>query len=258
MVTHSEPTTQSNFRALFDITMVGLGATIGGIIALSGLWLWLDYQADPTHSLLTAISIHLAQALPPSFRTSVAEQAQLMGLPLTGETSAYWYMARAGGFVTYLLFWLSTVWGLMMSTKIGKGLISTPLAFGLHEFLSLAALTFAALHALVLLGDSYVEFNIFQVAIPFIAPYEPLWTALGTLTFYLAAALTGSFYIRKQIGQKTWRILHYLSFLVYLMGLTHGIMAGTDRALAFTQLLYLGTGSMVLFLVYYRVFTLKA
>lgn len=166
-------------------------------------------------------------------------------------------MARAGGLVGYLLLWLSVVWGLVISTKITEGLVSASLAYGLHEFLSLGTILFTAGHALVLLGDRYIGFNIFHLAVPFLAPYEPLWTGLGTIGLYLSAALTGSFYLRKQLGQKVWRAFHYLAFVAYILALVHGLMAGSDSGLGIVQGMYLATGGSVLFLVYYRLFTLK-
>ncbi len=149
-----------NLKPLLYILMIGLGVLFGGLAALGGLWLWLDYQADPTYSLLAALSTYLATVLPVSAQIFLQNEARIMGLPLTGETSAYWYMARAGGIISYLLLWLSVVWGLIMSTKITARLIPAPIAYGLHELLSILALLFIALHSVVLLGDSYINFNI--------------------------------------------------------------------------------------------------
>ncbi|MFN8459203.1 MAG: hypothetical protein U0401_31895 [Anaerolineae bacterium] len=255
MITQPEVSTQLNSK---NILMLGLGVMLGGLTALLGLWLWLHFRTDSTHNLLATISLHLVSALPASWRAVISHEAQIMGLPLIGETQAYWYMARAGGIVSYLLIWLSVVWGLILSTKITEGRIPAALAFGLHEFLSLSTILFATLHALVLLGDHYIGFNLFHLTIPFIAPYQPFWTGLGTLGLYLSAALTGSFYIRKQLGQKTWRALHYLTFIAYILVLIHGLMAGSDSKLSFIRFMYLGTGLSILFLVYYRIFTLKA
>jgi predicted ferric reductase len=184
-------------------------------------------------------------------------EAQLMGLPLTGHTSAYWYMARAGGIIAYLLMWLSVVWGLLLSTKITARLIPPSLAYGLHEFVSIMAVIFAVLHSVVLLGDKYINFNILHLVVPFTATYEPVWTGMGTVGFYLITAMTTSFYVRKQIGQKVWRKLHYFTFLAFGLVLVHGLMAGTDTPLPIIRLMYLGTGAGVLFLTYYRLFTLK-
>ncbi len=257
MATQLKVSAQSNLKTLLDTILVGFGTLLGGVIALISLWLWLDYQANPNHSLLAILSANVVTIIPMPLRDYLSYEAQLMGLPLTGQTSAFWYMARVGGIVAYLLLWLSTMWGLTLSTKVTSGLIPAPIAYGLHEFLSILTIVFASLHAVVLLGDAYIDFNIFHLAVPFIAPYEPLWTGLGTIGFYLSVAMTGSFYLRKQIGQKTWRTLHYLTFGAYVLTLVHGLMAGTDSPLAIIKLMYLGTGFSVLFLTYYRLFTLK-
>ncbi len=255
MIIQPEVSTQLNSK---NILMLGLGVGLGGLMALLGLWLWLHIRTDSAHSLPATISLQLVSALPAAWRTVISREAQTMGLPLAGQTQAYWYMARAGGLVSYLLVWLSVAWGLVLSTKITEGWVPAPLAFGLHEFLSLTTILFATLHALVLLGDHYIGFNLLHLAVPFSAPYQPFWTGLGTLGLYLSAALTGSFYIRKQLGQKTWRALHYLTFAAYILVLSHGLMAGSDSKLTLVRFMYLGTGLSVLFLVYYRLFTLKA
>jgi DMSO/TMAO reductase YedYZ heme-binding membrane subunit len=259
MIAQSKMSTHSELRTLLDIILVAFGVLFGGMIGLLGLWLWFDYQADPGRSLVVMLIANLAATVPvPDVSNSYAGyEARLMGLPLTGETPAFWYMARSGGIVAYLLLWLSTVWGLTLSTKITDGLVPAPIAYGLHEFLSIGTVIFALLHAAVLLGDTYIEFTIIHLAIPFIAPYEPFWTGLGIIGLYLTAALTVSFYLRKQIGQKMWRVLHYLTFAAYGLALVHGLMAGTDSPLPIMKLSYLSTGFTVLFLTYYRLFTLK-
>lgn len=257
MAVQSKSAINNDFKTILDILMISTGMLVGGLSALAAVWLWFDYQIDPSNSLLTLLSARLATALPVQMQSFLSSQTQMMGLPLTGRTSAYWYMARAGGIVSYLLIWFSVVWGLVLSTKITGKLIPAPITYGLHEFLSILAVVFAVLHAVVLLGDEYIKFNVFHLAVPFIAPYEPLWTGLGIIGLYLTAALTISFYFRKQIGQKTWRTLHYLTFVAFVLAAVHGMMAGSDSGLIMTTLLYWGTGFSVVFLVYYRLFTLK-
>jgi predicted ferric reductase len=177
-----------------------------------------------------------------------------MGLPLTGQTSAYWYMARAGGMMAYLLMWFSVAWGLLLSTKVAMKRVPPTLAYGIHEFASILTVIFAVIHAAVLLGDEYIGFNIFHLTIPFIAPYEPLWTGLGIIALYLTMAITASFYVRKQIGQKTWRALHYFTFAAYLLALVHGITAGSDSGVLVSALMYWGTGFSVLMLTQITIF----
>jgi predicted ferric reductase len=175
-----------------------------------------------------------------------------MGWPLTAETSGYWYLSRAAGLVGYLLLWAATAWGLVVSTKIAKGLIPAPFSTSLHEFLSLGALAFGGIHALALLGDQYIEFSLVDIVYPFAASYRPGWVGLGQLGFYLSLALTLSFYVRKRIGPKTWRTLHYLTFLAYALVVVHSLTSGTDTGALLVQAMYLGSGATIVFLIYYR------
>ena len=122
----------------------------------------------------------------------------------------------------------------------------------MHEYLPILGVVFAAFHALALLGDTYIGFNIWQILVPFTSPYEPFWTGLGSLAFYLFLALIVSFYIRKKIGQKVWRVFHYTTYLAFLTALLHGVMAGSDSGTLGMRVLYLVTGGISLFLVYYR------
>ena len=256
MLSHSKTSVgQPAVKTLVDLTLIGLTVFITGLISLIGLWLWFDYQADPGHSYLTIISRSLVKGLPLSMQAALGQQARLMGLPLAGETMAYWFMARIGGIMAYLLLWLSTIWGLIFSTKVTEKLIPAPIIYGLHEFLAILAIGFAALHALVLLGDRYIQFNIFQVMIPFMAPYRPFWSGIGVIAFYLSAGLTASFYVRRYIGHRVWRALHYLTFVAFILALGHGLMAGTDSQAWPMTLLYLITGLSTLFLIYFRLLT---
>ena len=88
--------------------------------------------------------------------------------------------------------------------------------------------------------------------IPFASSYKPFWSGLGSLALYLFLAIILSSYLRKQIGQKSWRLFHYTSYLGFLLALLHGLMAGTDSNTLAMHTLYLVTGGVTLFLIYYR------
>lgn len=212
----------------------------------------LGVAAGAAVSLLGMSLLRTAPTLIPTVAGGASNQLQVMGLPLAPDTQAYWYMARAGGVVAYLLLWLGSLWGVLMSTKLAKGLY----AFGLHEFLPILAMIFATLHALVLLGDHYIGFDLLQLAVPFTASYRPLWTGMGTLALYLGTALAASFYLRRWIGRRTWRTLHYATYGVFALALAHGLMAGTDSTLPLVRWMYIATGASLLFVTLVRIFSL--
>ncbi len=247
MVTKTSETKGTDRRLLRPVAAAGVM-----ILAVAVFALWRDYQLAAGDSLLGRFTLEAVGLLPASLKTAAAAQARAMGLPLVADTKAYWYMARAGGIVAYVLLWLATCWGIMMSSKVIKGVVSVPVAYALHQYLPILGVVFVALHAVVLLGDTYIDFKPWQLLVPFTGPYQPFWTGLGILAFYLFVALIASFYVRKRIGQKTWRALHYTSYLAFLIALAHGVMAGTDSGSQAMRALYLITGGLSVFLVLYR------
>jgi predicted ferric reductase len=178
-----------------------------------------------------------------------------MGIPLVEGTKAFWYVARAGGLIAYLLLWMATLWGVLISSKMAKGWIDGTLLYNMHEFLPILAMLFASLHAVVLLGDAYIGFSVLDLLIPFRAPYRPLWTGLGSLALYLSIALIASFYLRGLISRRAWRTFHYLTYLAFVLALVHGLMAGTDSSQPAVYWMYVATGATLLFATLYRVLT---
>jgi predicted ferric reductase len=175
------------------------------------------------------------------------------GAALLGEHSA-WYLSRASAFVAYMLLWWSMVLGLSITNRLARVWPGGPTAGDLHEHASLLGLGFGLLHALVLLGDTYIGYTLPQILIPFLgASYRPLWVGLGQVGLYLTALVTFSFYVRRWIGARTWRLLHYLSFAVFALALVHGLFSGTDSSVPWAFALYLGSAVSVLAMTIYRI-----
>ncbi len=175
----------------------------------------------------------------------------LNGLFALDTVQSFWYVTRAAGLIAYLLLWLSTAWGLAVSSKIFDALLHRAVTYDLHQFISLLAIGFAVLHVVVLLGDQYLPFSIAALVIPFIAPYRPIWVGIGIIGFDLTVLVTVTFYLRRWIGQKTFRVIHLLSFLAYAGVTVHGLLSGTDSALVTTQVMYAASALVIVFLTVY-------
>ncbi len=167
---------------------------------------------------------------------------------------AYWYLSRATAFASLSLLWLSMALGMGITNKMARAWPGAAAAFAIHEYVSLLGLAFAAFHAIVILGDHYINFTLLQLLVPFTTvDYRPLWIGVGQVGFYVWLIVALSFYIRSSIGQKTWRVLHYASFAMYLMGLFHGLFSGTDTTMPWAQNYYWVSGGILLFLLVGRV-----
>ena len=164
----------------------------------------------------------------------------------------WWYITRAAGLMGYLLFWLSTVWGFAVSSKIFDSFLERMFTYDFHEHLSLLSLGFVVLHILVLLVEKVEPLSLVEILVPFASAYRPFWTGIGIIAFYLTILVTVTFYIRKWISMKTFRVIHYLSVAAYVGALFHSIYDGTDTVLTWVQWMYGGTTLVtVFFLVYW-------
>ncbi|MDO8752789.1 MAG: hypothetical protein Q7J80_02755 [Anaerolineales bacterium] len=167
---------------------------------------------------------------------------------------AYWYLSRATAFVSLSLLWISMALGLGITNKMARLWPGAPAAFALHEYVSLLGLAFAVFHAIVILGDHYINFTLLQLLVPFsTVDYRPFWVGIGQIAFYTWAILAVTFYIRPVIGQKSWRFLHYGSFGMYLLGIFHGIFSGTDTSAGWAHNYYWISAGSLLFLLTYRI-----
>jgi methionine sulfoxide reductase heme-binding subunit len=168
------------------------------------------------------------------------------------DTHWFWYLSRAAGLSAYLALTLSVVWGLLLSTNLADKWIARGRSVELHRWISAAALALIVAHALVLVGDPYVRFDLVDLLVPFAAAYRRLAVALGVVSAYCTVIVFGSFWLRRVLGQRTWRAVHILAFPTYGLVTLHGMLAGSDSGTLWMRLVYLLSITLVLWLVAYR------
>jgi methionine sulfoxide reductase heme-binding subunit len=164
-----------------------------------------------------------------------------------------WYATRLLGLLAYLVLAASVVYGLLLSTGILDAVAHRTVSFTLHQDLSAIGLGLALVHAAMLTLDRSVPYTVAEVFLPLIGPYRPVWVAMGQLALLVTVVVTASFSVRRRIGQKRWRTLHYVSFLAFLAATAHGLMAGTDTAAPWALWGYLVATALVVFLTAYRI-----
>jgi predicted ferric reductase len=173
---------------------------------------------------------------------------------ISAQPKVYWYLSRGSALVAYGLLWFSMVLGVGVTNKLAAKWPGLGKSNELHQYISILGIAFGLFHGLILLGDAYSNFKLVQILVPFTtSTYRPLAVGLGQIGFYLWAVLLGSFYVRKRIGSKAWRFIHYFSYLTFISVLLHALLAGSDAGLQATQIYYWVTGAALLFLTVYRI-----
>ena len=165
----------------------------------------------------------------------------------------WWLASRASGLVALALITLSVTLGLAMAGRVSREPRLRRALLSVHEHAALGGLIAIAVHGITLLGDRWLHPGPVGIAVPFAMDHEPLWTGLGIIAGYLAAALGLSFYARRRIGAKRWRRLHKATILVYLLALAHTLGAGSDAGTPWLRAQLVLTGAPVLFLLVMRV-----
>ena len=138
-----------------------------------------------------------------------------------------WYVVRAAGLVAFAALTLSVWLGLATSTRL-LGPKRLKSLVGWHQTLAWTGLSMLALHAGALLFDPTLHFGLPSLLVPFAAPWRPAAVAAGVVGGWLMLVLATSFRLKKWIGQKGWRRLHYASFAAFVLALGHALTAGTD------------------------------
>jgi sulfoxide reductase heme-binding subunit YedZ len=164
----------------------------------------------------------------------------------------FWILARASGLTAYALLTLTMLAGLVLKSRPFGRAVKPASATDTHRFLSLLALGAVAVHGAALVLDQAIRIPPAALVIPGAAPYRPLATGLGVVAVELTVLVVLSFPLRKRIGARAWRRLHWAAYAVFVLATAHGLAVGTDSARPWAFALYLGAVAAVAFAATWR------
>jgi predicted ferric reductase len=141
----------------------------------------------------------------------------------------WWYLARSGGVAAWAMLAFSMLWGLALSTRAFGARPKPNWMLDLHRFVGGAAVVFTGIHIASLVLDSFVEFGVREVLVPFTSSYRPSAVAWGVIAFYVLLTVEITSLLRQRLAKRTWRAFHYLSFPLFILATAHGVTAGTDK-----------------------------
>jgi DMSO/TMAO reductase YedYZ heme-binding membrane subunit len=152
----------------------------------------------------------------------------------------FWILARAGGLAAYLLLTTSVLAGLAVKSRPFPRAVKPAAVTDIHRFLAVLGLAAVAVHGVGLYFDSTIEISVKALVVPGLVSYRPVWTGVGVVTAELMAVVYVSFSMRRLIGVKTWRRLHYVTFAVFAAATVHGLLSGTDTPHRWVADVYIG------------------
>ena len=169
----------------------------------------------------------------------------------------FWLLARAAGLAAYALLAGSVLAGLVVKARPFGRALKAATATDLHRTLALLGLGFLGLHGVALVLDSTVHISPAALLVPGLSPYRPVATAVGVLAAELMVLVYLSFGLRRRIGIKAWRRLHWATYGIFAGATVHGLAAGSDSGRPWALGLYLGALGAVALAAAWRFLTLE-
>ncbi len=142
--------------------------------------------------------------------------------------SAYWYLTRGTGAVALLLLTVSVVLGLVGTVRYTAPRWPRFAIDTVHRDVSLLVIVLLVLHVVTTVLDGFAPISLLDGLIPFASAYRPLWLGLGTLAFDLILAIAITSLVRRRLGYRTWRAVHWLAYVSWPIAVLHTLGTGTD------------------------------
>ncbi len=175
-----------------------------------------------------------------------------MNLLVASNGQALWYLTRGSGTVALLLLTASVLLGVANTTRWKTNGWPRFIVYGLHRNVTLLALAFTAIHVITTIVDSFAPIGLVDAFIPFLSPYRPFWLGLGTVAFDLLLALIVTSFLRRRIGNRAWRAVHWLAYASWPVAMLHSFGTGSDAKGGWFLFLGVACGATVLAAVLWR------
>jgi len=164
-----------------------------------------------------------------------------------------WYVSRGSGLVLLVLFSLVVVLGVATRTGSAPRTWHRFTVAELHRSLSLFAVALLVLHVVTAIADPYVSIGWLASIVPFVSHYRQVALGLGTLAVDIGAAVIVTSLLRRRIGFRAWRAVHWLAYLAWTVAFIHSLRAGNDLGLGWVAIIEWGSAAAVAIAVLARV-----
>jgi sulfoxide reductase heme-binding subunit YedZ len=172
---------------------------------------------------------------------------------LAAGPSPFWYLTRGAGTVAMLLLTASVVLGILDFSRWRAPAWPRFLTDALHRNVSMLAVVMVVVHVITTVADGFAPIGLQDAIIPLLSPYRPLWLGLGAVAFdvLLAVAITSG--LRRRVGYRAWRAIHWAGYACWPLAIVHGLGTGSDASSAWMLLLTVACLVAVLSAIGWRV-----
>lgn len=150
------------------------------------------------------------------------------------DPHVWWYLSRISAMIAWALMAFSMVWGVLLASRVFRGLDNPGWLKDLHKYLSTLTILMASIHTAALTLDPYVHFDAFDLIIPGQATYDgatpliELALAVGVIAFWVMSVVYLTSLVMDKLPRWLWKSVHYLAYAIFFAVGFHAAFAGTD------------------------------
>ncbi len=140
----------------------------------------------------------------------------------------FWMLARTTGLAAFLALSVAVLSGLALRTSVLDRIGTNRAWLELHSFCTTLWIPLGGLHLVSLLADRTARVRPIDLVVPFGIDYGAVPIGLGSvaLDLFLLVAVTG--WMKRQMSQPLWALIHRLSYPAFALAFAHAVLAGTD------------------------------
>lgn len=142
--------------------------------------------------------------------------------------SPLWLATRAAGVVALLLLTTTLVLGVIDVSRWSSPRWPRFTIDGVHRSAALLSVVFVAVHVATTVVDGYVPIGWIDAVVPFASGYRTFSVALGSVAFDILLALGITGLLRRRIGHRVWRAVHWAAYACWPIALVHAFGTGSD------------------------------
>lgn len=167
--------------------------------------------------------------------------------------SPMWFVSRGLGAAALTLLTASLALGIISGAGVRSVGWPRFASAGLHRNLSLFTLVLLAVHIATAVLDPFARIRWQDAVVPFGSAYRPVWVGAGAIAVDVLLAISLTTAIRRHIGYRVWRVIHWSGYSCWPAAILHGLGTGTDVRAPWMAALYMMCLVSVTGLVAWRV-----
>src|SRR5215472_13360781 len=169
----------------------------------------------------------------------------LTGAAVAAPSPLLWYFTRTTAVAAYVTLTGAAMLGMLRGVARGSGERLSWVVDELHQVLATVFAALVLAHLITLYFHTFIPFTLVNFLVPGNQPYRPFAVDLGVLGMYGLVIVLVSSWIRRFIPYRLWRLLHYLSFVTFVLVTLHGLLSGSDAGEPWMRALYAGASGAV-------------